>query len=296
MKYLNTKYPDLFDSAYGCDISHNLIRNAKSGSSNYCIKNISNSVSTTSIYLKFYYISNYSKTTISPKIVDITTSSSANLVLYENASQLKLTNNNNGFSWSGDVPSTTASVIDVGYHQREITIHFDTVQNLAELYSDGVLYASVTCANNGETIQNVKIGGINISSSILYSFYFGNVIISDSSFPITETVTEITPTITTTDWLVSANNEASTDDLGSVMTLTAPSGSIDETKKTVTGYSTAFMNGVITSTINAVNVTQGANTNSVLLQNNRSVETVNPFVVTQLSDISATVTSTYVSQ
>jgi hypothetical protein len=222
-------------------------------------------------------------------ILNIRTVNGSNLLIYENAGQIKITNTNNTFSQIVNVPSKINSSDN---HYRTIMVHFDTVQNLANFYSDGILYASVSCGNNGEDINNVTIGALDRGSKFYY-FYFSNLIISDSSILLTESVIDVTPTISSTDWTVSSG-VASADTVGDTMTLTLPSGAIDETKRTVTGYSAAFFNCAPSETINAVTVEQSGTTKQVVLPSNGAVETLDTFAVSSASDVSALVTAAYI--
>lgn len=289
MKFLNTHYINLFDASQGCSDNGNQIYNTNAHIPGFCTKNIATVISTTSLYVKFLCYNSY-KSSDFTWILNIRTVNGDNLLIYETATQIKITDGNNTFSQIVNVPSKTTSG---GSHYRTIMIHFDTVQNLAELYSDGILYASVSCGNNGENINNLIVGALDAGTYKQYTVFFTDIIISDTLILLTESVKDVTPTISSTDWTVSSG-VASADTVGDTMTLTLPSGSIDETKRTVTGYSAAFLNCAPSETINAVTVEQSGTTKQVVLPSNGNVETLDTFAVSSASDISALVTAAYI--
>ena len=290
MKYLNTKYPSLFDGTNGNNIStnntYNLIYMSIVSNPQSCIKN----TSSTSLYIKFTWASAYISTAF-VAILDIKTSGST-YRLSENTTQLQLKNNStNTVLWSDNVPSIANSPTN-GLHSRDLFLHIDTTLDVIEVYSNSIKYCSVSGGLSGETINEVDFG--RLTSLPYYTAYLGQIIVSDTAFPVNETITEISPTITSTDWTISSG-VASTDSVGGSMTLTAPSGAVDETTRTVTGYGVAFLGSTPSDTVNAINVTQGGNTKQVILPSG-ATETADTFTVTQLSDISATAVSAYVPQ
>lgn len=288
-KYLNTCYPELFDSATGYLVTDNAIRNNVDYTSSILTKNIISKITTTSLYLKFTVATDLEKST--RKICNIKTSGD-NILIKEHPSTLIITDNNGTFSQTINVPSKATSYSRAN-HQRDLFIHIDTVQNIVDIYADGILYGSVTCGNNGEPITEILLGALEAGTYSMYYAYICNITISDTEFPISETITEVSPTITTTDWTVT-NGIASTDTLGSSMTLTAPLGAIDETKRTVTGYTIPLFNCMPTTTINSLNITQGTVTKNIKLPLDASTESDN-FTVSQLADISATAIASYTS-
>lgn len=292
-KYINTKYADLFDSSSSTTVIDNIIF-SNYGYASSLVKEINAEITTTSIYVKFTAVSNVNSNL--KTIMNIRTLNGANnLILKEHASQIQLTTYNNAFSWTGDVPSTAISISGYAantFHKREIMIHFDTVQNHADLYSDGILYASISCANNGDYIRNITLGALDVQSLAIYAAGVSDIIVSDTEIPLTEKITEVTPTITSNDWSV-VDGEATTDILGGEMTLTSPSGAIDETRRTLTGYSPVFFNCSSSETINALTITQGGNTQQVKIPTSGKKETKDVFSVLKLSDISASVVASY---
>ena len=291
-KYLNTCYPELFDSASEYIVQNNAIRNTESHRTFVLTKLISTKTSTTSLYLKFTVATNVVNAT-DRTICEIKTSTTnKNLVIKENSSQIVVTDANTTFSETIMIPSKSTTFPSAN-HQRDFFIHFDTVQNVADIYADGILYGSVTCGNNGETITDVSLGALIGGIYSQYYVYISNVIISDTEFPLIESVTEITPTITSNDWTIT-DGVASTDTLGASMTITAQPSSIDETKKTVTGYTIPLLNCMPAATINSLNITQGTVTKNVKLPLEASTESDN-FTVSQLADISATAIASYTS-
>jgi hypothetical protein len=299
MKFLNTKYLGLFDttSGFNSDSTNDVLVTADSSYASTAFKSIINLTSTTSIYVSFLLRSTFYANSSLPwaYAFNITTTTGAkNLNLSYTNTQIRFNNGNSDFEYIYDVPSTSVTVSGRSYYQRKIMVHFDTVQNLAELYSDGVFIASFSCVNSGEYIKGISLGKITSTISNTFFVQLGEIIISDSLVNPLEKVTEISPTITSTDWTVS-NGKASTETVNGTMALTAPSGSIDETKRTVTGYSVAFIDCSSTPTINTLDVAQGADSQQVTIPDGLSVETLNSFAVSQLSGISTTVTATYVS-
>lgn len=285
MKFLNTQYPLLFDGTVGNVTSgDNSIYIPNTSDSVYCTKTIS---STTSLYIKVFVKTNTDSNLRC--VLDVKTNGGNNLQLYESNSQLELamTTGNTVF-WVDSVPATSSGSL----HERTLYLHIDTTENTVDLYSDGIKYASVSAGFSGESISEVRLG--KMGTYYWEILYFNQIIIADTAFPLTEAISEVSPTITSTDWTVSSG-VATTDSIGSSMTLTAPSGSINETTRIVTGYSVAFLDASSTETINALNVTQGATTKQVLLPSSGAVETSDTFTASQLSSISATVTSAYVS-
>jgi hypothetical protein len=296
-KYLNTYYPELFDSASlnNLTISNGFIVNSNSSTKYILTKNIYPKISTTSIYIKMTVATN-SVSDQNRCVMHINLLNNTNyLKLSTNSSQLVLTDNNGSFSWVGNVPSRPLRV-DVtlaSLYQRDLLIHFDTVMNCVDIYSDGIFYASIDCAYNGEYIDKISLGGVEAGTSKTYYAAIKNIIISDTEFSPLESVTEITPTLTSNDWTIT-DGVASTDTLGDSMTITAPSSSIDETRKTVTGYAIPLLNCIPTTTINSLNITQGTVTKNVKLPLDGSTESDN-FTVSQLADISATAIASYTS-
>ena len=290
MKYLNTKYPSLFDSIIGtASINYNAIYLATNTSQRYCIKN----TSATSIYVKFRLAQNYTGSTLT-SFVSIVMNNGTTIRLRGNSTDIQIDNTTtSSVLWQGGIPSVNDWPIS-GYYYRDWYIHIDTILDVIDVYSDGTKYASVSAGLSGEVISSIEIGKFATGSSYAYSLYLQNIIISDTAFSVNETITEVAPTITSTDWTVSSG-VATADTVGASMTLTAPSGSIDETKRTVTGYGLAFFNSTPSETINALNITQGATTKQVIIPSG-SVETADTFAVSQLSDISATAVAAYVSQ
>ena len=290
MKFLDTKYPSLLDGAVGSPtISNNAIYFAPSTSQTYAKKN----TSSTKLYIKFRWSIAYSGSNFIAMLSIVT--SGSNIRLLEKVSQLTIRNNTTSTDlWTGGVPSSNGWPTSL-YNYRDYYIHIDTVLDVIELYSDGIKYAAVSAGFAGEIISEIWIG--KLASGALYSdqHYLQNIIISDTEFPVSENITEVTPTITSTDWTVSSG-VATTDSVGGSMTLTAPSGSIDETRRSVTGYGVAFLDASSAETINALNITQDSTTKQVLLPSSGAVETADTFTVSQASDISATAVATYVSQ
>lgn len=291
-KYLNTCYPELFDSAVGYIIQDNAIRNRESHITSTLTNGISRKTSTTSLYLKFTIATNVSSDTNRQICNIVTSTANKNLLIIENSSQIIVTDANGTFREELSVPSKSTTFPSAN-HQRDLFIHFDTVQNVADIYADGILYGSVTCGNNGETITDVSLGALIGGIYSQYYVYISNVIISDTEFPLIESVTEITPTITSNDWTIT-DGVASTDTLGASMTITAQPSSIDETKKNVTGYTIPLLNCMPAATINSLNITQGTVTKNVKLPLEASTESDN-FTVSQLADISATAIASYTS-
>jgi len=286
-KYLNTCYPELFDSALRYIIQNNAIRNSQSNYASVLTKVISTKTTTTSLYLKFTVATNVNSNTTNRTVCNIKTSTTnKNLLIMENSSQIIVTDANTTFKKTIDIPSKSTTFPSAN-HQRNLFIHFDTVQNVADIYADGILYGSVTCGNSGETIKEVVLGALIADTWNQYYVYVNNIIISDTEFSPLESITEITPTLTSNDWTIT-NGVASTDTLGSSMTITAPSSSIDETRKTVTGYIIPLLNCSPNPAINSLNITQGTVTKNVKLPLEASTESDN-FTVSQLADISATV-------
>jgi hypothetical protein len=285
-KYLNTCYPELFDSAVGYTIQNNAIRNRESHVTSTLTNVISRKTSTTSLYLKFTVATNLSSTTNREICYIRTSDTNKTLVIKENSTQIIVTDEKTTFSETVTVPSKSTTFPSAN-HQRDLFIHFDTVQNVADIYADGILYGSVTCGNSGETIKEVLLGALNGGAWTQYYVYINNVIISDTEFSPLESVTEITPTLTSNDWTIT-DGVASTDTLGDSMTITATPSSIDETRKTVTGYTIPLLNCIPTTTINSLNITQGTVTKNVKLPLDASTES-DSFTVSQLADISATV-------
>lgn len=292
MKFLNTKYPSLFDSVRGNfvqDDSTDSIYLANGNTSvNGGTKYINNA---TSLYVRCRYSSNYNGS-ITHGFICITTT---NLTFYlcESSGQLSFWGSNTTY-WEGNVPSKSG-IPTSNMHARDVYIHIDTSQDIVELYCDGILYASVVINFNGGTISAIEMGKLNTGTSAMEAAYLTQVIISDTYFMPTEKVTEVTPVLSSNDWTIYLDGSASTDNVGDVMTMTVSSDAIDETKRTVTGYGVLFTNTAISPTVNAVNITQDATTKQVVLPDNSMVETADTFSVAQLSSISATVTSAYVS-
>ena len=297
MKYLNTKYPSLFDASANCgtDTTYNVIKNNSTYPDvyvGYCTKNISSTIATTSIYVKFLYQKNGGT---GGQMLNINTVGGVSLLVSSSSTQLLFTDSNNNFSWTVEVPSEQVRVNNTNLHQRVLTVHFDTVENIVEVWSNGIYYGSTSCGNSGEDILSVSFGNINARNNNQYMVNFADVLISENAIPPNEGVSEVSPTITSTAWTVSSGT-AATNTVGASMTLTAPSGSIDETTRSVTGYGVAFLDASSATTINALNVTQGATTKQVLLPSSGAVETADTFTILQASDISATAVAAYVSQ
>ena len=145
----------------------------------------------------------------------------------------------------------------------------------------------------GTSLSELRFGKVYNTASMTSAIYFNNFIVSDTVFPPTERVTEITPTITTSDWTV-ADGVATFDTVGDTMTLTAPANSIDESTREITGYSPLFLNCGASTNVNAIDVTQGSTTQQLVLPST-AIETPNVFAVNQLSDISTTVIARSVS-
>lgn len=291
-KYLNTCYPELFDSAVGYTIQNNAIRNSEAATASTLTKIISTKTTTSSLYIKFTVATSVSSATDRQICKIRTSTTNKDLLIIENSSTIIVTDTNTTFKEEIAIPSKTTTFPSAN-HQRDLFIHFDTVQNVADIYADGILYGSVTCGNSGETIQNVLLGALNGGAWFQYFVYISNVIISDTEFSPLESVTEITPTLTSNDWTIT-DGVASTDTLGSSMTITAPPSSIDETRKTVTGYTIPLLNCIPTATINSLNITQGTVTKNVKLPLDASTES-DSFAVFQLADISATAIASYTS-
>lgn len=294
MKFLNTKYPSLFDSVSGNfaqdDLNDSIYLANGNTSVNGGTKNINNA---TSIYVRCRYSSNYNGSNTHRFIGIVTTNFT--FYLCETSSQLEIWKPNSTTYWVGNVPSKSG-IPTSNMHARDVYIHIDTSQDIVELYCDGILYASVVINFNGGTISAIEMGKLSTGTSAMEAAYLTQVIISDTYFMPTEKVTEVTPVLSSNDWTISPDGSASTDNVGDVMTMTVSSGAIDETKRTVTGYGVLFTNTAISSTVNAVNITQDSTTKQVILPDNSMVEMADTFSVAQLSNISATVTSAYVSQ
>ena len=259
-------------------------------------EDIINKAETTSIYLKFTLWSTGGID--NGLLLNVKTikngANGNNILMYSNSTSLKFTNANGTFTQTIDVPSTSTYYNNFTYHVRELMLHIDTVQNFIKVYCKGLLCDTITIDNDGENIDDIIIGNLNANGYNMYKFKLKDIIISTNEILPTEAITEVTPTITSTAWTVSSGT-ATTDTVGASMTLTAPSGSIDETRRSVTGYGVAFLDASSASTINALNITQDSTTKQVLLPSSGAVETSDTFAVAQLSSISATVTSAYVS-
>ncbi len=170
---------------------------------------------------------------------------------------------------------------------RIIHVRINTTAKTLDMYINGVLivetlsYSSISGAG---VAQVLTFGKIN--SSIKSAVRFNNFIISDSSFPPTERVIDVTPTITTTDWTVT-DGITTTDTVGDEMTLTVPSGVIDETTLKPTGYTVGLLDSAPSTNVNAVDITQGSTTDQVVIPSGSTQSAY--FTVNQVSAISATV-------
>jgi hypothetical protein len=303
MKFLNTKYAELFDSTtyLATDSTYsNVIQTTNYNYSSYAYFNVIDRVSTKTLYFKFGIRIQGNNEVLIANIRTINNGvAGSNLIIYSTNSTLRISNANATFNQTFNVPSTTVtsknySGYNQSYYQRKIMIYFNTTQNYADIYSDGVLIGTVNCDNNNEDINTLVFGTLNASPSSSHYLQLFDIIISNDYFSPVETVTEVSPTITTTDWGI-VNSYANSDTVGDVMTLTSPANAIDETKRTVTGYSVLCLNSTISPTVNAINVTQGINTIQFIVPDNSTKTLNNTFTVSQLNDISATVTSSYVS-
>ena len=293
MKYLNTRYTSLFDSLVGGP-SSNTSYNAVfcNLSSTFCKKTLP---SLSDIYVAFFYSTTHPNNTLY-KIFRINFSTFSICISEGNMSVgISMIKNGTETSlWSANVPLISNNVPGGNsYHGRHIFCHIDTSLGIIELYCNGILYASISLTMNSETTSDFSIGVLSASASSFSRVYFNNLIVSDSAFDPSERVTNVTPNITSTDWTVSSG-VASTDTVGGTMTLTPPANAIDETTKTVTGYSVAFLECTPSATINALDVTQGTTTKQAILPSGGSIE-LDAFTVSQLNNISASVEAAYVS-
>ena len=303
MKYLNTNYMSLLDSTSNVTYESNVGTIYSKNAAGNCnvVKNIYAYAQITSLYFKCT-LYGYGDNLSNNYYMNIRTikdgTAGENVILYSTSTQIKLAGATNTY------PATTFNVpSSVGYitamtsnalYKRDIMLHIDTVQNVIELYSDGILYGTITTAWNGQYFNSITIGNLNGGTFNQYFFAVKDIIISDSVVYPTEGVVVATPELSSTDWTILSNGQAETNILNGTMTLTAPVDALDETKKTIIGYSTAFTKNTPSNTINAVNVTQDNSTQQVLIPYDISKET-DVFPVSRLSDISATITSAYVS-
>ena len=162
----------------------------------------------------------------------------------------------------------------------------DTTAKTIDLYCNGVLLVenlSYSLSSAG-VAQALTFGKVGSSNNV--KVYINNIIFSDAPYSPVEKVIEITPTITTTDWTVTSG-VATTDTVGDEMVLTVPSGAIDETSVKPTGYTVGLLNSAPSANVNAVDITQGATTDQVILPSGATQSDY--FTVSQASDISATV-------
>lgn len=299
MKYLNTNHLDLLAS-YGSNISvsGNFIKTNSSSSTTGNIFAI-NPPSTSNVY---FSVNNNYNGTIAAQYYAISigimfTSTSLWLGIHLDAAGLrvyKVTYNVNNQAVYTKFAEGNAPLDSNG--NRYLHFRFNLTNETVDIYSNGVLcIEALSYGITSSSMSLIKFGKISISSSASFStVYFNNFIISDTVFSPTELVTEITPTITTTDWTV-ADGVATSDTVGDTMTLTAPANSIDETQRGITGYSALFLDCGASTNVNAVDVTQGSTTQQVVLPEGVGIETPNVFSVNQLSDISTTVVARSVS-
>lgn len=296
MKYLNTKYSNLFDGSYRVSISGNYMYFPSSPCPCYVNKTIP---SLSKINISFFRDSantvsgtNYSRFLR----VFLTNFSIGFSIISTNYLEIeKITTTTTKLATNIPISGSVSTTHDSSnFISRYIYVSIDIDNNLISVYSNSQKVIDVTLDMSGNTINNVRIGNDNSNISYTASSYINNVIISDDDFPLNERVTEATPTISSTDWTVSSG-VASTDVLGGTMTITSPNNAIDETKRVVTGYAIGYINSTPSATINAIEVTQGSSTSQTVLADSMSSES-DVFNITQLSDISATAVASYVTQ
>lgn len=295
MKYLNTKYSNLFDSNYRVSTSGNYIYFDSSYNPRYVEKNIP---SLSKVNISFFRDSadtqvagNYSRflrVSLSNFSIGFSINTRNNYLEIE-----KITTTTSKLVTNIPINGNT-STIHTNCISRYIYISIDINNSLITVYSNSIKVVDVTLDMSGNTINSIRIGNDNTSSSYSCISYINNIIISDDDFPVNERVTEVTPTISSTDWTVSSG-VASTDVLGGTMTITSPNNAIDETKRVVTGYAIGYINSTTSTTINAIDVTQGSSTSQTVLIDSMSRES-DIFNISQLSDISATAVASYVTQ
>lgn len=293
MKYLNTNHLDLLASyGTGISVSGDFIKTSTSNTTNVNVFSITPPLNS-NVYFSVNDNFNGAPTAGNAVSIGIFFSGTNNYVGVEfTSSSAKIkkmtvaTATNVSTLWTGNAP------IDAN-GDRIVHIRVDLTQHTVDLYSNGVLCAeSINYGITSSSAIELRFGKVYGSPNS--SMYFNNFIVSDAVFPPTERVTEITPTITTSDWTV-ADGVATSDTVGDTMTLTAPANSIDETQRGITGYSALFLDCGTSTNVNAVDVTQGSTTQQVVLPEGVGIETPNVFSVNQLSDISTTVVARSVS-
>lgn len=294
MKYLNTNHLDLLASyGTGISVSGDFIKTATStttGVNVFSITPPSNSNVYLSVNDNFNGAISSSSSAISIGIFFSGTSNGVGFEFSSSSAKIKkmtvTTSTSVSTLWTGNAP------IDAN-GDRIVHIRVDLTQHTVDLYSNGTLCAeAIDYGITSSSATELRFGKVYGSPNA--SMYFNNFIVSDAVFPPTERVTEITPTITTSDWTV-ADGVATSDTVGDTMTLSASANSIDESTREVTGYSPLFLNCGTSTNVNAVDVTQGSTTQQVVLPEGVGIETPNVFSVNQLSDISTTVVARSVS-
>lgn len=168
--------------------------------------------------------------------------------------------------------------------ERLIHVRVNVSARTLDMYVNGTLVAESVAYNITGAISNLVFG--KQAGAVTGEMQFNNFIISDSPFPPTERVVEVSPTITTTDWTV-ANDVATTNTVGDEMTLTVPSGAIDESAVKLTGYTVGLLDSAPSEDVNAVAITQGSTTDTVTLPSGSTQSAY--FTVSQASAISASV-------
>jgi hypothetical protein len=296
MKYLNTKYGNLFDSNYRVSTSGNYIFFSSSNNPCYVSKTIP---SLSKINISFFRDSSntLSATTYSRFLrVSLSNFSIGFSIISTNYLEIEKITTSTTSKLATNIPisGSVSTVHGDRYVSRYIYVSIDIDNNLISVYSNSQKVIDVTLDMSGNTINNVRIGNDNSNFTNSADSYINNVIISDDDFPLNERVTEATPTISSTDWTVTSG-VASTDVLGGTMTITSPNNAIDETKRVATGYAIGYINSTPSATINAIEVTQGSSTSQTVLLDSMSCES-DVFNITQLSDISATAVASYVTQ
>ena len=300
MKFINTKYPKLFDTITGT-ASINETHQAIYYTYNSVVSIAKNLPNLSSLYVSFhsktrqqldynYYCDLFFIRFASGKYIKFSIKQSTGTM------SVYLVNGSTNTLLINNVPIVSNSVVINNYTFLEMYwyVKIDLTENIISVYHSNTKVADISINLSTESIVSAGWGSLGTNVWYILTTYLNNMIISDTEFPMTERVTEVTPTIASTDWTVT-NGVASTDVLGATMTLTAPSGSIDETKRVLTGYAIGYMDSTISSTINAIEATQGSSTKQTLLKDAKSSES-DVFNVTQLSDISATAVASYISQ
>lgn len=178
--------------------------------------------------------------------------------------------------WAGSAPIVNG--------ERLIHVRVNVSAMTLDMYVNGTLVAESVDYGITGAISSLVFG--KQAGTMTGVMQFNNFIISDSPFPPTERVVEASPTITTTDWTV-ASGVATTNTVGDEMTLTVPSGAIDESEVKLTGYTVGLFDSAPSEDVNAVAITQGSTTDTVVLPSGSTQSAY--FTVSQASAILASV-------